>query len=96
MIMKKKKSRYIFCEIVDRNYYFDEAFRLEAMGMIAQQGSSEIDAKTVDQELCTKKYTKNFGFLVEANVIKPRINLQSGVQQILQAIQLARVAVSTP
>ena len=74
--IEEKKSRYIFYEIVDRNYYFDEAFRLE-YGYDSSTGHDEIDAKTVDQEALYKEIYKNFGFLVEANVNrKPRINLQ--------------------
>nr|WP_314631618.1 hypothetical protein [uncultured Mogibacterium sp.] len=72
----KEKSRYIFYNVVDKDYFFDEAFRLE-YGYDSSTGLDEIDAKTVDQEALYKDIYKNFGFIVEANVNrKPRINLQ--------------------
>ena len=72
----EEKSRYIFYDIVDRNYFFDEAFRLE-YGYDSSTGNDKIEAKTVDQEALYKYIYNNFGFLVEANVNrKPRINLQ--------------------
>ncbi|ASS37099.1 hypothetical protein [Mogibacterium pumilum] len=72
----EKKSRYIFYDITDKDYFFDEAFRLE-YGYDSSTGLDEIDAKTVDQEVLYKDIYKNFGFIFEANVNrKPRINLQ--------------------
>ena len=72
----RKKSRYIFYDVVDKDYFFDEAFRLE-YGYDSSTGHDEIDAKTVDQEALYKDIYKNFGFLVEANVNrKPLINMQ--------------------
>ena len=72
----EKKSRYIFYDITDKDYFFDEAFRLK-YGYDSSTGLDEIDAKTVNQEALYKDTYNNFGFLVEANVNrKPRINLQ--------------------
>ena len=74
--IKEKKSRYIFYDVLDKDYFFDEAFRLE-YGYDSSTGLDEIDIKTVDQEDLYKEIYKNFGFLVEANVNrKPLINMQ--------------------
>ena len=74
--IKEKKSRYIFYDVLDKDYFFDEAFRLE-YGYDSSTGHDELDAKTVDQEALYKDIYKNFGFLVEANVNrKPLINMQ--------------------
>ena len=72
----KKKSRYTFYDVLDKDYFFDEAFRLE-YGYDSSTGLDEIDIKTVNQDALYKDIYKNFGFIVEANVNrKPRINLQ--------------------
>ena len=74
--VSEEKSRYIFYDVVDKDYFFDEAFRLE-YGYDSSTGLDEIDIKTVDQDALYKDIYKNFGFIVEANVNrKPRINLQ--------------------
>ena len=74
--VSEEKSRYIFYDVVDKDYFFDEAFRLE-YGYDSSTGHDEIDAKTVDQDALYKDIYNNFGFIVEANVNrKPRINLQ--------------------
>lgn len=74
--IEEHKSRYIFYDITDKDYFFDEAFRLK-YGYDSSTGHDEIDAKAVDQEALYKDIYNNFGFIVEANVNrKPRINLQ--------------------
>ena len=74
--IEEKKSRYIFYDVMNKDYYFDEAFRLE-YGYDSSTGYDEIDATTVDQEAFYKDIYKNFGFLVKANINrKPLINMQ--------------------
>ena len=74
--IEEKKSRYIFYDDMNKDYYFDEAFRLE-YGYDSSTGLDEIGAKTVDQEALYKDIYKNFGFLVKANINrKPLINMQ--------------------
>ena len=64
--VSEEKSRYIFYDVVDKDYFFDEAFRLE-YGYDSSTGLDEIDIKTVDQDALYKDIYKNFGFIVEAN-----------------------------
>ena len=72
----EKELRYIYYDSLEREYYFDDTFKL-SYGHASSTGDDEIDIKTVDQDALYKDIYNNFGFLVEANVNrKPRINLQ--------------------
>ena len=72
----EKELRYIYYDSLEREYYFNETFKL-SYSHDSSTGEDEIDIKTVDQEALYKDIYKDFGFIVEANVNrKPRINLQ--------------------
>ena len=72
----EKELRYIYYDSLEREYYFNETFKL-SYGHDSSTGEDEIDIKTINKEDLYKDIYKNFGFLVEANVNrKPRINLQ--------------------
>ena len=72
----EKKLRYIYYNVVDKSYFFNEKFSLTNI-YNRSIGEYEKDVSTIDQEDLYKEIYKNFGFLVEANVNrKPLINMQ--------------------
>ena len=72
----EKELRYIYYNVMDKSYFFNEKFNLTNI-YNRSIGEYEKDISTIDQEALYKEIYNNFGFLVEANVNrKPRINLQ--------------------
>ncbi|ASS37267.1 hypothetical protein [Mogibacterium pumilum] len=72
----EKKLRYIYYNVVDKSYFFNETFSLTNI-YNRSIGEYEKDVSTIDQEDLYKEIYNNFGFLVEANVNrKPLINMQ--------------------
>ena len=72
----EKELRYIYYNVMDKSYFFNEKFNLTNI-YNRSIGEYEKDISTIDQEDLYKEIYKNFGFLVEANVNrKPLINMQ--------------------
>ncbi|WP_456077882.1 hypothetical protein [Mogibacterium diversum] len=72
----EKELRYIYYNVMDKSYFFNEKFNLTNI-YNRSIGEYEKDISPIDQEALYKEIYNNFGFLVEANVNrKPRINLQ--------------------
>ena len=61
------KSRYIFYDVVDKDYFFDEAFRLE-YGYDSSTGLDEIEIRM----LFTKTYTRTSASLSKSTSIANR------------------------